>query len=181
MEQQTRKVYILLTRLHDFGSRVAGFFATCYYTHSSIGLEEDMNTFYSFMVNGFVEEDVSRFLRGKFPPFPCQLYEIEVSQEVYDKIKNIINDFKANKKKYRYTKKGVVSGLLFIPRQKKYEFFCSHFVAHVLKKSNAVKIKKNTALYFPRDFKKMSGLNLRFQGNLRGFANRFIPYYKVCD
>lgn len=178
MEQKTRKVYILLTRLHDFGSRVAGFFATCYYTHSSIGLEEDMNTFYSFMVNGFVEEDVSRFLCGKFPPFPCQLYEIEVSQEVYNEIKRIINEFKREKKKYRYTKKGVISGLFFIPRQKKNEFFCSHFVAHVLKKSSAVTIKKNTALYFPRDFKKMSGLNLRFQGNLKGFANKFIPRYK---
>ena len=109
------------------------------------------------------------------PPFPCQHYEIEVTQEVYDKIKRIITEFKAEKKKYRYTKKGVISGLFLIPRQKKYEFFCSHFVAHVLKKSNAVKLKKNTALYFPRDFKKMTGLSLKFQGNLRGFANRFIP------
>ncbi|MBQ8783001.1 MAG: hypothetical protein IJZ57_04435 [Clostridia bacterium] len=174
MKHKTRKVYILLTRLHDFGSRAAGFFASCYYTHSSIGLEEDMNIFYSFMVNGFVEEDVSRFLRSKFKPFPCQLYEIEVSEEVYDKIKAIINEFKVNKKLYRYTKLGVLSGLFWIPRQRKYEFFCSHFVAHVLKKSNAVKLKKNTALYFPRDFKKHSGLSLSFQGNLRGFANKFL-------
>lgn len=174
MEQKTRKVYILLTRLHDFGSRVAGFFATCYYTHCSIGLEEDMNIFYSFMVNGFVEEDVSRFLRGKFSPFPCQLYEVEVAQEVYDEVKRIINEFKTNKRRYRYTKKGVVSGLLFIPRQRKDEFFCSHFVAHVLKQSKAVTLKKNTALYFPRDFKKMSGINLKFQGNLKGFANIYL-------
>ncbi len=106
--------------MHDFGSRVAGFFATCYYTHSSIGLEEDMNKFYSFMVSGFVEEDVSRFLRSRFKPFPCQLYEIEVSQEVYDDIKRIINDFKLNRKLYRYTKLGFISGLFAIPRQRKY-------------------------------------------------------------
>ncbi len=180
MEKETKKVYILLTRLHDFGSRVAGFFATCYYTHSSIGLEEDMNTFYSFMVNGFVEEDVTRFLRSKHPPFPCQLYEVEVPVEVYGRIKNIISQFKTDKHRYRYTKLGVVSGLLFIPRQRKYEFFCSHFVAHVLKQSNAVTLKKSTALYFPRDFKRMKGLKLAFQGNLRGFANKFIPH-RICD
>lgn len=178
MENKTRKVYILLTRLHDFGSRVAGFFATCYYTHSSIGLEEDMNTFYSFMVNGFVEEDVSRFLRAKYSPFPCQLYEVEVTQEVYDEVKRIITEFKANKPIYKYTKKGFISSLFFIPRQRKNEFFCSQFVVHVLKQANAVSVKKNTSLYLPRDFKKMSGLKLEFKGNLRGFANRFIPDYK---
>ncbi len=173
MKNKTKKVYILLTRLHDFGSRVAGFFATCYYTHASIGLEEDMNTFYSFMVNGFIEEDVSRFLRSKYKPFPCQLYEISVTPEVYDKIKNIIKDFKKNKELYSYTKKGVVSGLFRIPRQKKHEYFCSHFVAHVLEKGQALKLKKNSALYFPRDFKRISELKLSFQGNLKGYAKRF--------
>lgn len=173
MEKKTKKVYILLTRLHDRGSRAAGFFASCYYTHSSIGLEEDMNTFYSFMVNGFIEEDVSRFLRSKYKPFPCKVYEIEVSEEVYNKIKGIINQFKINRNIYEYTKIGVVSGLFRIPRKRKYEYFCSHFVAHVLEKGKAIKLKKSSALYFPRDFTKMPELSLAFHGNLKGFAKKY--------
>ncbi len=173
MKKQTKRVYILLTRLHDRGSRAAGFFARCYYTHCSLGLEEDMNIYYSFMVNGFIEEDISRFLRSKHPLFPCQLYEIEVQQDVYDKIKSIITEFQANRKLYKYTKLGVLSGLFMIPRQKRHEYFCSHFVAHVLEKGQALKLKKNSALYFPRDFKKISELSLRFQGNLEEYANHF--------
>ncbi len=173
MDNKKRKVYVLLTRLHDRGSRAAGFFASCYYTHSSIGLDEDMNTFYSFMVNGFIEEDVSRFLRSKFKPFPCQVYEVEVSEETYNKIKSIINQFKINQNIYEYTKLGVVSGLFRIPRQKKYEYFCSHFVAHVLEKAKVLKLKKNSALYFPRDFKRIPELTLAFQGNLKGFAKKY--------
>ena len=102
------------------------------------------------------------------------MYEVEVTEEVYDRIKAIINEFKINKKLYSYTKLGVLSGLFWIPRQRKYEFFCSHFVAHVLKESKAVELKKNTALYFPRDFKKHTGMSLSFKGNLQGFANRFL-------
>jgi hypothetical protein len=44
-----RKIYILLTRLPNFGSKFLTLVTGFYYTHASIGLDEDMNTFYSFV------------------------------------------------------------------------------------------------------------------------------------
>ncbi len=60
-----RKIYILLTRLSDNASKAIGILTNSYYTHASIGLEEDLNTFYSFVTKGFKIEKMIFVL-----PFP---------------------------------------------------------------------------------------------------------------
>ena len=44
-----RKLYVLLTRFPGRAAIAIQAFTGCYYTHASIGLEEDMNTFYSIV------------------------------------------------------------------------------------------------------------------------------------
>lgn len=52
-EEKSRKIYILLTRFHGFASKAIRCFTGYRYSHTSIGLDEDMNTFYSFVNKGF--------------------------------------------------------------------------------------------------------------------------------
>lgn len=168
-----RIIYILLTRFPDNGSKFVGFLANSYYTHVSIGLEEDLNTFYSFVKKGFLVEKVDRYLKPDREPFPCRLYELKVSDKVYESIKKIIHEFVDHKSDYSYTQLGVALGLAHIPLVRKNQYFCSYFVAEVLKRSEAMKLKKNSALYFPRDFLKMPETSLIFQGNLKGYTREF--------
>jgi hypothetical protein len=63
-------------------SKMVQFFTRCYYTHASIGLEEDMNTFCSFVIKGFRVEKITRYEKPDRESFPCMLYEMEVSDEV---------------------------------------------------------------------------------------------------
>lgn len=172
-QTRERKIYILLTRFPDNGSKLVGFLANSYYTHVSIGLEEDLNTFYSFVKKGFLVEKVTRYIKPDREPFPCRLYELKVSEKVYASIEKIIHDFVERKQAYRYTQLGVVLGLLHIPFVKRDHYFCSQFVAEVLKKSEALPLKKHCALYFPRDFVKLSETSLIFQGNLSGYTKAF--------
>lgn len=79
--RKKRKIYILLTRLCDNGSKAIGFLTSSYYTHASLGLEEDLNTFYSFVTKGFMIEKISKYIRPDRDPYPCVLYEMEVSQK----------------------------------------------------------------------------------------------------
>lgn len=162
-----RKVYVLLTRFSDNRSKAIGFFSGFYYTHAAIGLEEDLDTFYSFVNKGFIVEKISKYIKSNREPFPCQLYELKVTETVYNSIKKILNDFVLNKGLYRYAKLGLIFGLFHIPIKQKYRYFCSQFVAEVLQKSNAVELKKNSAICFPRDLQKLSELRLNFQGNLK--------------
>ena len=63
-----RKIFILLTKFYDTGSKLLRFATGTYYTHASIGLEEDMNTFYSFVLKGFIEEKITRYNKpGRIP------------------------------------------------------------------------------------------------------------------
>ncbi|MBQ8599607.1 MAG: hypothetical protein IJ411_05785 [Oscillospiraceae bacterium] len=170
-----RTIYIRLTRFPDHGSKVVSFLTNCYYTHASIGLEEDINTFYSFVRKGFIVESISRYLRPDREPFPCQLYELSVCESVYSSIKNLLQLFVQNKSQLRYSNLGVVMSLLRIPFSRRKHYFCSHFVAHILHHSNAVALKKNSALYLPVDLSRLSELTLKVQGDLKTMLSRFQP------
>ncbi len=169
-----RKIYILLTRLYDNGSKAIGILTNSYYTHASIGLEEDLNTFYSFVTKGFKIEKITKYVCPDREPYPCLLYEMEVSQKIYGAIKQTIQDFISKKDIYRYAKLGVVLGLFHIPIVQKRHYFCSQFVAEVLGSTNAVHLTKSSALYYPRDLSDLPNKRIIFQGNLKSFLNRFV-------
>lgn len=179
-QKTKKKVYVLLTRFPDTGSKWIQALTGFYYTHASIGLEEDMNTFYSFVTKGFIVEDINRYVKPDRAPFPCQVYELEVSEKVYESVKRIIQYYVRKKKELAYTKVGLVFSLMRIPFKRKHKFICSQFVAHVLKRAKAAKLRKFSVLYLPGDLKKLSELKLVFEGNLQSFITHFGVQAKPC-
>lgn len=171
--EQSRRLYILLTRFPGKSAIAIHAMTGCYYTHASIGLEEDMNTFYSVVGKGLIVEKITRYVRPDRNPFPCQLYEMEVSETVYRTVKKLLEECVENKNYYQYSKLGVVLCLLRIPFRRQYHYFCSQFVAEILMTAQAAYLKKDSTLYHPGDFRKMPGLRLHFQGDLQSFMGRF--------
>ncbi len=174
-----RKLLVLLTRFPDKGSDVIEFMTGCNFTHASIGLEEDLNTFYTFVTKGFFVEKITRYIKPDRAPFPCQLYEIEVNEKVYNSTKKLLKSFVDNKRELFYSKLGLVLSLLKIPYKRRNFYFCSHFVADVLKRTDAAKLKKDSALYLPGDLRKLPEMKLNFQGNLESMINYLgiLPSY----
>ena len=168
-----KKVYVLLTRFPDNGAKIIEAITGSFYSHASIGLSEDMNTFYSFVVKGFIVEKVTRYIKPEREPFPCQLYEMEVSEQEYNTVKRILKFYVEHKDKMSYTKTGLVMSLLGIPFKKKYAYFCSQFVAEVLKRAKVVIIKKPTNFCMPGDFGKLAEMKLVFEGNLQSMIHHF--------
>lgn len=169
----SKKVLVLLTRFPDNGSKVIEAMTGFFYTHASIGLNEDMNTFYSFVCKGFIVEKITRYIKPDRAPFPCQLYEMEVSEKVYEKVKKMLHSFAELKNSLHYSKLGVVLGLLHIPYKRKDYYFCSQFVAEVLEHGKAAKLRKNSTLYMPGDFRNLWGMRLIFEGNLQSMITHF--------
>lgn len=170
-----RKLYLLLIRFPDTGSKMIHALTGFNYTHASIGLDEDLNTFYSFVVKGFIVERIDRYVKPDKTPMPCRLYELEVSQRVYDRVKEIVQAFELQRHHFEYSRMGVVMGLCHIPYKRRFKYFCSQFVAEVLNNSSAVKLRKNSNLYFPDDLRRLPGMKLDFQGNLKGLLLRNQP------
>ena len=132
-----------------------------------------MNTFYSFVVKGFIVEKITRYICSDKAPFPCLLYELEVSEEVYGSIKAIIRTFVEKKELLRYSRLGLILSLFHISLGHRNHYFCSQFVAEVLQYSRAAYLKKDSTLYLPGDFRNLQGVRKIFQGDLNGMLEQF--------
>lgn len=174
-----RKIFVLLTGFSGRGANALRVLTRCSYTHASIGLEEDMNTFYSFVIDkGFFVEKISRYVRPDRLPFRCQLYQLEVAEKVYRRVKQMIRNFLREKDRLFYSRSGLVLTLLKLPYpQRKHHYFCSNFVAFVLERSGAARLKKSSTHYLPGDFRSLAGANLCFQGDHRSM----LEYYGVLE
>lgn len=162
-----KKIYLLFTKFPDNGSKIITFLKGCPYPHASIGFEEDLDKFYSFVNKGFIVESISRYIKPEREPFPCRLYELKVPEHIYYRIQNIINYFVEFKNIVHYSKSGVLLSLLHIPyKRNRFGFFCSQFVAYVLEQSGAIKLERQSQYYFSNDLANLPGVKLKFQGNL---------------
>jgi len=116
------------------------------YTHASIALDEENEYFYSFNMKGFRKEYPKRHLRRSDSSIGVKL---EVSQESYDKMREMIDELENRKGKLHYSRWGVLFCLLRIPCKLQNQYFCSQFVAEILQLSDSVRLSKQASLYLP--------------------------------
>ena len=117
-------------------------------THASVGLSEDAELYYSFNFKGLKREYRTSM---KKRPREMKRYIIEVSDEAGNKLNSIINEMLEQKEKYQYSKLGVSLSLLHLPNNTDDDdsYYCSQFVAAVLKESGCVDIKTKPADCLP--------------------------------
>ena len=174
MSKNTKTLYILLMRFPGGGPMFMELMTGFYYTHASIGLGEDMNTFYSFVKTGFIAEDINRYVnkQGR-EPFPCRLYRLQVPAASYQAVKRVLGLFIRFQALLHYTNMGLILNLFSLPYRRKFGYYCSHFVAEVLNRSKAVKLKKRSCRYMPQDIILLPGMELLYQGDLRDMRDHY--------
>lgn len=138
-----RTVFSGITYLADGGG----------FTHASLGLSEDAEFYYSFNFKGLKKEYRTSL---KKRPREMQRFIIAVSDEAGEKLNRIIDEMEAQKEKYQYAKLGVSLRLLNLPNEnpKEDQYYCSQFVAAVLKASGCVPIQTDPAACTPNDLLK---------------------------
>ncbi len=145
-----KTITILLTKYSDFFGRIARGIRDKGYSHASISIDGE-ETFYSFNYKGFaIEKPKERKPRKQVPGSLC--IRMEVPDENYNIMKNEINKFIEEKEKYKFARLGLAMCFIGIPNKFKDKFFCSQFVAEMLTRAGAVKLKKRTSLYMPTHF-----------------------------
>ena len=172
---ETRKIYVLLTQFPGMDSKALRLWTRFPYSHVSLGLEEDMNTFYSFVVKGFIVESIARYNRPGRKPFPCELYALDVSQDTYQAVRGNLLTFVNKQASLSYTRLGLILSLIHIPWKLRNRYICSQFVAEMLQRCTAVRLKKHSTLYLPKDFPRLGDLKMIFRGDLRRMALQFGP------
>lgn len=168
-----RKLFVLLTQFPGLDSKALRWWTRFPYSHVSLGLDEDMNTFYSFVVKGFIVEDISRYNRPGRIPFPCELYALDVSEETYQAVRKTCMTFVNRRSQLSYTRLGLILTLINIPWRLKNRYICSQFVAQTLQRCTSIRLRKSSTLYLPGDFRRLRELKMVFRGDLLCLSNRF--------
>ncbi len=167
-----KKVYLVLTQTYSGVARTIKFFTHEKYSHASIALDPKCEEMYSFgrkykyipFWGIFKEEELNKGLfRNKGSMI--SIYEIDVSEDQYNKIVDKINKIKKTNKGYN------IIGLLlayFRIKLHRNKYYCSEFVYEVLSSKGVDIYDKNKIKFKPmeliqKNFKKI------YEGEIKEF------------
>lgn len=168
-------VYILLTRSGTWFSRLIHLATRDDYTHASIGLDGPQGPFYSFgrkyeyfaLPAGLVEEQVTPRRRE----VPCCLYALQVSPEIYRRLRLRLDMMYAHREAYHYNLLGALGCFFDRPLCRRRHYFCSEFVAGLLEECGAARLPKPPTLVRPSDLGALGDLRPVHQGPLAGILS----------
>lgn len=167
-------IYIVLTRTNTIISKIIHSFTNDKYTHAAISLDRELKYMYSFgrkwtyypFIGGFKHENLEEGGYKFSKILPGAIIELQVTENQYNKVYNLLNQFICNSKCYKYNYLGLINNLRNKEVCYEYRFLCSEFVYHVLKESGIADFKKARNLVKPIDFLNLEG-EVIFEGDLR--------------
>lgn len=173
-DKKYKTVYIVLTLTHTYPARVIHLYTSEPYSHASIAFDEDLEEMYSFARRGiwnpfnagFVKEDISNGIFGKYSSTTCNIYQLKITNHQYIKLRKEIDIFKCNKEDYSYNYLGLLGAAVNVPIQSRQRYFCSQFVAYILERSDIHIFNKNCALVKPSDIRLNPRLKSIYKGKL---------------
>lgn len=171
-----KKVYILLTNTCSLLSKMIKLYTKKPYNHASIAFDSHLTEVYSFgrktarnpFIGGFVEEDVKA---GLFKHADCVIFSFTVTEVQMQKMNHYLQGIEAQKKHYRYNFIGLFGVMFNKPIKRKKAFFCSQFVASVLKECDNIHFVKPLPLLAPYDLQNVSTFQLVYEGKLKDYLN----------
>lgn len=169
-----KKVYILLSRTNTVPARIIRLFKGGRFSHASISLEPSTDKFYSYarrkpnnpLRSGLVAEDIHSGVFSLYPNAPCALYELEVSDDAYERMKLTLEYFLDNYDKATYNMIGLIPTAIGWKIKRKLHLVCSQFVAVILSSSSEIALPKDPYLMCPNDFLELENTKLIFEGKL---------------
>lgn len=172
-----REVYILLTYTGTLFSKIIKRYIREPYTHVSIAFDKDLNELYSFgrkiptnpLIAGFVKENINAGVYDIYKDTTYALYSLKITETQYRKLRNLITKFKASQDKSGYNLIGLIGIVCGIPINRENHFFCSQFIAALLKESDVKIFKKEPGLIGPSDFRNSKHLKFIDSGVLKEY------------
>ena len=148
-------ISVLFTRSHGITSELIYWVTGRQYTHSSIGLGEEHECYYSFDYRGFrIEHPSHRKVKNGKKESLC--YDFVISEEDYRKLEDTKHSCIENQDKLGYNLIGAVFSVfhIYMPFKSKKLFFCSEFVSGQIREMESFRMKKTANMYLPTNLAK---------------------------
>lgn len=175
--QQTKTLYILLTRTSTILSRIVHLITADDYTHVSLAFNESLRPLYSssrkngrtLFPAGPCKERLNKGYWKSHRNVPCAVYKLEVSEEVYEMAKKEVDKIMVKSHEYHFNIIGLILCRLNIAYNRERNYFCSQFVSEILSRSKALELPKESSLMRPSDYMQLPELVCCFKGRLNEF------------
>ncbi|WP_245640243.1 hypothetical protein [Paenibacillus dakarensis] len=153
-------IYVLLTDTGTLFTRMIKSYTSAPYNHASIALDEELTEVYSFgrktatnpWLAGFVREDINEGVYRHFPLTRCSVLRLRVTEEQRADLKRILQQYEMNREHYRYNLLGLFFLMIKVNYAPKNAYFCSQFVAEMLRGMKVELWNRPSALVTPHDF-----------------------------
>lgn len=174
---ENRMIYFLFTDTGTYLAKMINFCTKSTLNHVSISFDEELKEVYSFgrkrpnnpFIGGFVKEDIhSDFLKHS----QCAVYRSHLTEEEYQTILQNIKAIESNQDKYRYNFVGLFGVLFKVRLYRKNAYFCSQFVATVLKDVKKFQFHKPNCFITPMDIRQNHVLQLIYYGKLKDYQSK---------
>jgi len=173
-----KAVYIVLTDTGTLFTRMIKRFTKAPYNHASIALDGELGDIYSFGRKslrlpwnaGFVRERRDGGIYVVLKRTTCVVYELRLDDERYERVAREIKRFEREADRYGYNFLGLLNFLFPCELRNRDAYFCSEFVATVLKNGGIDLLKKPPCATAPHDFMAIKGLRPVYEGPLSGYC-----------
>lgn len=181
MENRTETIYLMLSYTGTILSRIVKVCTQREYSHVSLALDLKFDSLYSFgriyprnpFIGGFIKEEIDKGTYKLFKDTKCSIYSLKVTEEQYEKLKEVIKVFKKEQELYKFNVVGLIGALVNRPINREYHYFCSQFVGKALLDAGIYDFKKDIGLIKPIEFKNVPGLVLEYEGKLSNYPKHF--------
>ena len=175
MEEKTQRIYIVLSQTGTILSRILHFVTKKDYNHSSISLNRELTRMYSFgrrnpynpVSAGFVRESPHFGTFKRFPNSDVMVLSLPVSEEVYHRIGDLLEDMIVCSKDFHYDFIGLCCAGFRVKYKRENHYYCSAFVKDVLKKHDVEGADELAPITHPVDFMTLPGVDVVYQGKLK--------------
>jgi len=154
------EIYVLLTNTGTKFTRLIQAFTDAPYNHASLAFDPELKELYSFgrkrptnpWFAGFIKENVYEGTYSRFPDTRCALLRLKVSARQRAAILQTVRRFQEQKDQYRYNLIGLLGVVFQVEMAPRNSYFCSQFVAEVLRNTGNPLWSRPSALVTPHDF-----------------------------
>ncbi|GKW45625.1 hypothetical protein [Planococcus sp. NCCP-2050] len=173
-------VYILFTDTKTSLSKLIKTYTRHPYSHVSLAFSSDLAEVYSFgrknaenaFNGGFVKEEMGNHL---FQRAQCAVFKCSVDAEGFGAMKNFVSAMEQDRDRYKYNLTGLFGVVVKRGLGCENSFFCSQFVAEVLREGGIRISAKPPRLTMPRDIFCSQSLELVYSGPLADYPRLSSP------
>lgn len=178
---KNKDIYLVFSNTGTLLARCINYYTKDPYVHVSLSFDNSFKKMYSFgrvfpqipFIGGLVEEDLQNGVYKRFQNSKCVIYKISVDDEQYTLLKEELESFLKDQKKYKYSLLGLIGVAIQKPIKRSNHYFCSEFISHLLIKSNIYDSDKIPGLTKPSDLLDITHKEFIYEGLAYEYNNNY--------